>query len=601
MFDLLFELIVWLNGYFWSPATFLLLMLSGVIFSVWTKFIQYRSLTHGFRILRGDYDDSGDPGAISPFQALSASLSGTVGLGNIGGVALAIAAGGPGALFWMWVIGFLGMALKTIEITQAMMFRNVDNPGDPQGGAMWVIHRSLQSRGGVFGFGAKLLAVLFSLATILSSVSGGNMFQAWNVAGLTERYFGIPKLGAGIALAAIVALVILGGVKRIGTVAGKLVPLMCGLYLLVIFAVLGSHLSEIPPLLAEVVRSAFETAQPAGAFLGGATGWIFSVGLRRALFSNEAGQGSGPIAHAAAKTREPARQGVLGGLGPFIDTLCVCTLTALLILITGVWNRDAIGEFQGPISITPVVTSLSGPTSGDSAAPGSVFQVNAPATASSLPRLPGGSSWTAGSRFFLIAEVAGGQNNNTGTNLIRVSGQVLASPGAAPRQAAGASSGISGGHIEWDRIELDPSEWTQPPRQVALRDARVYQTFDGASLTAYALDQEFDGAGKWVVSFAAWLFAISTIITWSYYGEQGIVFTLGRRAILPYRWIYIACVVLGAVAVSDTARMEALIDIGTGAMLCANMPIVLILGRRAVEEINGYFRRLQAGEFATKR
>ena len=496
----------------------------------------------------------------------------------------------------MWVIGFLGMALKTIEITQAMMFRNVDNPGDPQGGAMWVIQRSLHSRRGVFGFGAKFLAVLFSLATILSSVSGGNMFQAWNVAGLSERYFGIPKLGAGIALAAIVALVILGGVKRIGTVAGKLVPLMCGLYLLVIFAVLASHLSEIPPLLAEVVRSAFETAQPAGAFLGGATGWIFSVGLRRALFSNEAGQGSGPIAHAAAKTREPARQGVLGGLGPFIDTLCVCTLTALLILITGVWNRDAIGELQGPISITPVVTSLSGPTSGDNAAPGSLFQVNAPASASSLPRLPGGSSWTAGSRFFLIGEVAGSQNNNTATNLIRVSGQVL----AAPRQAAGASGGIPRGHIEWDRIELDPSEWTQPPRQVVLRDARVYQTFDGASLTAYALDQEFDGAGKWVVSFAAWLFAVSTIITWSYYGEQGIVFTLGRRAILPYRWTYIACVVLGAVAVSDTARMEALIDVGTGAMLCANMPIVLILGRRAVGEINGYFRRLQAGEFATK-
>jgi AGCS family alanine or glycine:cation symporter len=584
MSDALFSWIAWINSYLWSPWTFFLLMVSGIAFSIWTKMIQFRSLTHGFRVLRGDYDKPGDPGSITPFQALSASLSGTVGLGNIGGVALAITAGGPGALFWMWVIGFLGMALKTVEITQALMYRNTANPTDPQGGAMWVIDKTLGNHGGLRRIGAKALGVFFSLALVVSTITGGNMFQAWNVGALTEGYFEVPRLWTGLLLAFFVGLVIVGGVRRIGSVASRLVPIMCAFYLVAALAVLVNHIHEIPGFFAEIFRGAFSRSQAGGAFLGGTVGWGFSVGLRRALFSNEAGQGSGPIAHAAARTSEPARQGLLGGLGPFIDTICVCTLTALVILASGLWNRQPIGELRGAVRVTQYGIS--------SAAPVSIWEVDAPTRVSALPELADG-SWTVGNRLFLMARVEGALHRDTGADHVRVTGTVV---DGADHPATAAPAGEAVG-IQWDPVELNLEEWRGEIRGVSLIDQGVYRSFDGAELTAQALDQEFPGLGKWLVSIAAWLFAISTIITWSYYGEQGMIYLIGRAGVLPYRLIYIAMVVVGTVLITDTRDMEAFMDIGTGGMLWANMPIVLMLGNRAVTQLNGYLKRLDAGEF----
>ncbi|MDA1313527.1 MAG: amino acid carrier protein [Acidobacteria bacterium] len=583
MTDSFFHWLGWANGYLWSTGTFLLLMVSGIVFSIWTRMVQYRSLTHGVKVLSGAYDDPNDAGAISSSEALAASLSGTVGLGNIGGVALAITAGGPGALFWMWVIGFLGMALKTVEVTQALMFRNTDDPDDPHGGAMWVIEQTWGRRGGVARLVAKVLAATFALATIASTITGGNMFQAWNVADLTARYFAVPRPITGVLLALLVGLVILGGVKRIGHVAGRLVPVMCALYLVAVVGVIALYAEQVPGLLLLVVESAFTPTEASGAFLGGTLGWAFSVGMRRALFSNEAGQGSGPIAHSAARTHEPARQGVLGGLGPFIDTICVCTLTALVILVTGVWNRGPVGEFHGQVELLASAGSASHEVLS--------WQVEASDDVANLPPLADGSEWNAGRRFFLIGLVEGAGSRDTGTNRVTVTGDIVVSLDESM------AAGEPAPHIVWNSVDLVLDEWSGTPKDIRLAGPQVYQSLDGASLTAFALDKGFPGLGKWVVTLTSWLFALSTIITWSYYGEQSATYLVGERGVRAYRVLYVVLVFVGAFAIADIGDMEAFIDLGTGAMLWANMPIVLLLSRETVNCLNDYFRRLKAGEF----
>ncbi|MHC4127579.1 MAG: alanine/glycine:cation symporter family protein, partial [Planctomycetota bacterium] len=536
-----------IGGFMWGPWTFLVLMGAGILFTLWTKFIQFRAMTHGLAVIRGKYDDPDDPGAINHFQALSAALSATVGLGNIGGVALAIAGGGPGALFWMWIIGFLGMALKSVEVSLAMIYRNTDDPENPHGGAMWVIDRSLGARGGIFKVVAKILGVFFCITLIVSTITGGNMFQSWNVAALTDTYFGVPRVATGILLAVIVGLVIVGGIKRIGTVAGRLVPFMCILYLLTGFAVLFKHVGEIPGLLAEIVTSAFSPQEATGAFLGGSIGWAFSTGLRRALFSNEAGQGSAPIAHAAAKTNEPIREGVVAGIGPFIDTICICTLTALVILATGTWNRDALGPFDADVQLVQQADEegKSIPT----------WRLETTGGVEALPAPDNKPQWQAGDEIYFVVEIAGATHSDTSFNRLQLKGILEQADRDSPLL------------IVWDDVPDDLSDWEGVPTGASLVSDGVFQIFDGAPLTAYAFDLEFPGLGKWLVTLAAWLFAISTMISWSYYGEQGMIYMLGQRSVLLYKLVFLFLVIVAAVWVTDTEDMEALMDLGTGAML----------------------------------
>ena len=223
-----------LNDLLFHDYVVFALLLTGLLFTVWSGFGQYRALTHGVGVIRGKYDKKGDPGAINHFQALSAALSATVGLGNIAGVAVAVALGGPGAVFWMWVIGLLGMALKMTEVTQSMLYRNLDNPDEPHGGPMFVVRNGLARRG--YGALGNVVGGIFCVTLILSAITGGNMFQAWNVAAATSQYVpGIPRdttaVAIGVILAMIVGIVIIGGIKRIGAVTGRLVPLMCALVL----------------------------------------------------------------------------------------------------------------------------------------------------------------------------------------------------------------------------------------------------------------------------------------------------------------------------------------------------------------------------------
>ena len=542
-----------INAVLWHNYILFAIVLVGIVFTIWSGFCQFRCLTHGTQVITGKYDDKNDPGAISHFQALSAALSATVGLGNIGGVALAIALGGPGAIFWMWVIGLFGMAVKFVEVTLSMLYRNTDDPDNPHGGPMWVAARGLARLDPKYAGLGKVIGTIFCITMLIAASTGSNMFQAWNVAEITREYFGVPGIVSGVVLATLIGLVIIGGIKRIGRVAGTLVPFMVAMYLLAGSYVLFVNSAQIPDMFALIFRSAFATADASGAFLGGTMGFAILVGLKRAVFSSEAGQGSSPIAHSAAKTNEPVREGLVAGLEPLVDTLIVCTFTALVILSTGVWNRSAEGQFESPPTVTPVELGQ-----------WSVQDITVPSRTSG--------EWVAGDRVFMI--YTGDVSAQTDNNLHRVNGQVMDDGGRR--------------YVRFANIYSD----TKPE----IRDAGLYGSYVGASLTARAYDSVVDGLGKYLITVATWLFALSTIISWGYYGEQGMVFLAGEKSVMPFTCVYLALALFATTGFVSTDReLDNLTGIGTGVMLLANLPIVVLFAHQAMKAYRNYVDRLKSG------
>lgn len=327
------ELIVAGSDFVWGTPLLVLLLGGGFFFMIYSRFLPFRYLGHGINVLRGKYDNPDDPGQINHFQALSGALAATIGMGNISGVALAIAAGGPGAIFWMWVSAFFGIATKFFTCTLSVMYRGKDSLGELQGGPMYVIREGL-------GKNWKPLAIFFCVAGFFGATP---VFQANQMVAVLKDVVFIPNgiqpsfgldLGIGIVIAILVAMVILGGIQRIGSVAAKLVPAMVVLYVVSVVLILAINITEVLPSLWLIIQDAF-TAKAA---LGGAVGAIIVEGAKRAAFSNEAGIGTAPMMHGAAKTKEPVREGLVAMLGPAIDTLVICTMTGLCILITGVWQ-----------------------------------------------------------------------------------------------------------------------------------------------------------------------------------------------------------------------------------------------------------------------
>jgi len=549
-----------LNAVLWADWGLYIILATGILFTVWSRFAQFRHLTHGVRLLGGRYDDTGAPGAIKHYQALSAALSGTVGLGNIGGVAIAVSLGGPGAVFWLWVVGFVGMALKFTEVTLSMLYRNIDDPKNPHGGPMWVARKGLAERGPGWEKLGRVIAVLFCITLIIATIAGISFFQVWNVANITESYFGIPGIVSAAIMAVATAVVIIGGIQRLGAVAGVLTPVMIGLYLLGGLVILAINVEQLPAVFASIFRSAFAPHEAAGAFLGGTAGYAFLFGMKRALYSNEAGQGSSPIVHSAARTREPVREGIVAGLEPFIDTIIVCTFSALVILVSGVWNRPADAQLLTPPALNGSIATQSW-TAPDTIAP-SVE----------------GIEWQDGQRVFTI--VRGDANANTGNDMHRLYGTV-----EAPDEVAGAP------HIRWDALESRVVPQSG--------DGGLWLDYVGATLTARAFDTGFDGLGKWLVTIACWLFAYSTVIAWTYYGEQGVVYLFGQRGVLPYKIAVCAIMLLaGTTLIKTTAEIDAMSTMGTGLMLWVNIPLCLLLANVAMRAYHDYIRRLDAGEFA---
>ncbi len=333
-----------------GPLVFILLG-TGMFITLTLKFIQVRKLKHSFNVVGGKYDNPDDEGDVTHFQALSTALSSTIGIGNIAGVALAVRLGGPGALFWMWVTALLGMATKYAECTLSHRFRDIHEDGSTSGGPMYYIEKGLGPKW-------KPLAIVFATCAVICSFCTGNMNQA-NTVAQTFNSYGIPMWVSGVVIAFLVGLVIIGGIKRIAAVAGKLVPSMAVVYILSALFVLGSHADRILPSFLLVIREAFS--------LEAGWGGLFAVmmwGVRRGLYSNEAGQGSAPIAHAAAKTKEPVREGVVALMEPFVDTLIICTMTGLMIISTGVLDTTSLtgaeltrAAFKEGFAFAPVLGS----------------------------------------------------------------------------------------------------------------------------------------------------------------------------------------------------------------------------------------------------
>ncbi len=347
------------------PFVLIWLIVGGLIFTVYMGFINITGFGHALDVVRGKYDDPDDTGEVSHFQALTAALSGTVGVGNIAGVALAISAGGPGATFWMIIAGFLGMSSKFVECTLGVKYRKENPDGSVSGGPMYYLDRGL-SKKGMAGFG-KFLAVFFAIACIGGSFGGGNMVQInqatqqlIDVTGGEASFFYGKGWIFGVMMAMLVAVIIIGGIRRIAEVTDKVVPLMVGIYLIAAIIVILGNFTDIPEAFGKIFSGAFS----AEAIYGGTLG-VLIMGFRRAAFSNEAGVGSASIAHSAAKTDEPISEGVVALLEPFIDTVVICTMTALVIIITNEYEPGATEgialtsrAFASVISWFPIVLSI---------------------------------------------------------------------------------------------------------------------------------------------------------------------------------------------------------------------------------------------------
>jgi len=603
----------WANAFVnavWSTPLFFMLLGIGLAFSVGTKFAQWRILAHGLDCLRGKYDNPNDPGALTHFQALCAALSATIGLGNIAGVAVAVALGGPGAVFWMWVVGLFGMALKFAECSLAVMYRDVRDVPDPgapalmesdaesrtleyrgelppdpgarerargevRGGPMWYIQKALvdplRRRGNILWVLFKLLAVLFAVSTMLNSFGGGNMFQGWNVSETLETNFNVPRYLAAATVSILVALVIIGGIRRIGHVAATLVPFMCAVYVLGALYIILKNAALVPECFVLIFSSAFNPTNAQGSFVGVSFWVAFTWGLRRACFSNEAGEGSAAMAHSAAKTREPIREGVVAGLEPFIDTLVICTMSALVLLITGVWNRPAVGEIAALDSgrVIVVVDHDCEPrylhAYDREIVPGESVAIHLDRTFSKQPEV-------------LTLRIASVERDGDGWSNVKTVTLTT---------------------------ELSTIDEVQRPRfqdrlariQIGMP---VHRALDGAEMMRFAFDTSAVGMGKWIITIGVCLFAFSTMISWSYYGEKGAEYLFGPGAILPYKFVFVVFVFLGMV-LPEFSTVYDFSDGTTGLMVLCNLPAILILMPTVLRAAKDYFRRLDAGEFTKTR
>jgi len=327
-------------GAIWGTPLVLLLLGGGIFFALYSRLKPMLYFKHGVDILLGKYDSDDDPGQITHFEALSSALAGTVGMGNIAGVAVAINTGGPGAVFWMWITAILGMSTKFFTCTLSVMYRGLDDQGEIQGGVMYYIEEGL-------GKAYRPLAVMFSVSGLFGCIV---FFQANQLSQIIMDFFYTPVglfqdnllLGnffTGTCAAVVVGSVIFGGINRIAKVASRMVPIMVGLYIVAALLILIKNISIVPEVFSLILKDAFT----GNAVSGGALGSMIIIGVRRGMFSNEAGTGSETMAHGAAKTKEPVREGLVAMLGPFIDTIVVCTITALIILISGVYTEELNG------------------------------------------------------------------------------------------------------------------------------------------------------------------------------------------------------------------------------------------------------------------
>jgi len=544
------------------PFMVILLLGTGFYLTVRTGFVQIRHLAHGFGVTSGKYDDPDEPGDVSHFQALTTALSATVGIGNIAGVAIAIHWGGPGALFWMWVTAFVGMATKFSEVTLAQKYRVVDPVGGAHrwegsvaGGPMYYIERGLGPKW-------KPLAVFFALMLGFTAFLTGNAVQANTVADTVLTEFGVPLWITGLVTATVVGGVILGGITRIGRVTAILAPLMAVVYVAGALAIIALNIGEVGPAFGTIFTEAFDPQ--AGVAGTGAGVFVMTLmwGVRRGLFSNEAGQGSAPIAHAAAKTDEPVSEGVVALLEPFIDTIVICSMTGLVIIMMNTHLERFPTELTlraGDISYTEV---------------------------------------SADDRYAVAGAPA----------------QIRIASGVHVATEVG-SALVSWHEVPVDTLYVDAAQ-TRPFTGVVLPgqgqavgdDGTTYLSLygsaveSGAPLTINAFREGLAPIGDWghyIVIFGVLLFAISTAISWSYYGDRCANYLFGHRAVLPYKIVFVIMHFVGAMVALSV--IWDLADVALSIVIWPNLIALLLLAPVVVSETRSYFERKPWIENAEKR
>ena len=548
LFNFLTSLDGMLGGADWFP--FVLLGV-GLFFTIYLKFPQIRFFKHAWKVVTGKYDHNDDPGDTTHFRALTTALSGTVGTGNISGVAFAIFLGGPAALFWMWATAFLGMTTKFVEVTLSHKYRVKTEDGTMAGGPMYFMDR---------GLNMKWLAVAFAIATVISSFGTGNLPQSNGIATSIETTFGFEPWIVGSILGILLALVILGGIQRIAAVTARIVPIMAVVYLIGALAVIFANIENIGPSFAAVISDAFTGSAAAGGFLGASLAYAFNRGVNRGLFSNEAGQGSAPIAHAAAKTKEPASEGMVSLLEPFIDTIIICTITGLVILSSGVWKEkhenvfdrsDMIfvaGEYSDKADDDKVqLYGFLNSTGESDVKPytGPISVVNGTAVTSGYTLI------NARSIAEDVQYLVGNEDPYTGTLQIK-----------------------DGKPLKQNLIVKGKS------------------LVHSATLTTIAFTRGWFGDfGQYIVSVGLLLFAFSTAIAWSYYGDRAMTYLLGPRSIMPYRVIYVAGFVWASF--SDTTLVWALSAVAIVVMTLPNLFGIVLLSKEMKQTVDQYWQSVK--------
>lgn len=547
--DALNDFLLSLDGLLGSAAWFPYVLLgTGLFFTLYLGFPQIRYFRHAWSIVTGKYDRKGDEGDTSHFQALTTALSGTVGTGNIGGVALALHIGGPAALFWMWMTAFMGMTTKFVEVTLSHKYREKTEDGTMAGGPMYYMAK---------GLNMKWMAVMFALATVASSFGTGSLPQVNNIAQAMNATFDLPHALTGGVLAILLAMVIIGGIKRIAVVTSRLVPAMSVLYILGALSVIFYNLENIGPSFISIFSDAFTGSSAVGGFLGASFAYAFNKGVGRGLFSNEAGQGSAPIAHAAARAHEPVSEGMVSILEPFIDTIIICTITGLVILSSGVWTEKFDNDFQR--SDMTIVQGIY-----DDANPEHVKELSA------FINGTGPSSVTA----------YNGKLDIVGAKAIQTDFTVINARSIAEQ-------------VRFDVSAITPFNGAIEVKDGQLVDNRIMVSgkslIHSAELTAEAFTRGFLGeAGRYVVAIGLLLFAFSTAIAWSYYGDRAMTFLFGPKSVTGYRIVYVAGFFWASF--SDTTLIWNLAAVTVVVMTLPNLLGILLLRKEMKEEVSKYWQ-----------
>lgn len=540
--------LITLDGYIGGAAWFPMLLIgTGIFLTFYLGFPQFKFFMHGWRILTGKYIKDTTKGETTPFQALTTALSGTVGTGNIGGVGLAIWIGGPAAIFWMWITAVVGMTTKFAEVSLAHKYRTTLPDGSISGGPFYYIEH---------GMNMKWLAIVFAVLMMITAIGTGNMPQINNIAEVLSSEFSIKPIITGSVLSALLLLVIVGGIRRIATIASKLVPIMGFIYIVGSLIVIFDNYQNIIPSFNQIFSQVFTGSSAVGGFLGASFALALQKGVARGAFSNEAGQGSSPIAHASSKTEDPVEEGIVSILEPFIDTLVVCTITALVILSSGAWSEKHQNNFDKTST-----TFVSGSYSENNV--------------SDIEQL----------RYFI---------NNLNSEVKLFSGSVEVNNGVIINDAV---TIIHKKSIAEDVVIFNNnpiSESTDKYNGSLVIENGVVRTngvnlsgkslIHSAELTAVAFKSGVLGVyGGYIVAIGLLLFAFSTAIAWSYYGDRSAAYVFGEKSVVWYRLVYVGCFFIAAIIDTEVVWNLAYI---IGPLVTIPNVIALIILRKEMKSMS---------------